>query len=76
LSERPWFVVANKMDLPEAEGNLRDFQKRFPERTIVPISAKEGRGINELKRLLKEWMDQQSELVTGQSQAGAGQINH
>ena len=68
LSERPWLVVANKMDLPQAEENLRDFQKRFPQRTIVPLSAKEGRGINELKRLLKEWMDQHSELVTGRSQ--------
>src|SRR6184192_3260434 len=56
LSERPWFVVANKMDLPQAKENLRDFQKRFPQRTIVPISAKEGRGISELKRLLGEWM--------------------
>jgi GTP-binding protein len=72
LSERRWFVVANKMDLPEAEENLRDFQKRFPRRTIVPISAKEGRGISEFKRLLKEWVDQDSELVTGQSQAGSG----
>jgi GTPase len=70
LSERPWLVVANKMDLPQAEENLRDFQKRFPQRSIVPISAKEGRGINELKRLLKEWMDQHSEVVTGQSPAG------
>src|SRR5438874_7629608 len=64
LSERPWFVVANKMDLPQAKENLRDFQKRFPQRTIVPISAKEGRGISELKRLLGEWMHQHSELVT------------
>src|SRR5207253_274253 len=71
LSERPWSVVANKMDLPQAEENLRDFQKRFPQRTIVPISAKEGRGINELKRLLNEWMDQRSELLTSHPQAGA-----
>jgi GTPase len=70
LSDRPWFVVANKMDLPQAEENLRDFQKRFPQRTIVPISAKEGRGINELKRLLNEWMDQRSELLTSHPQAG------
>ena len=70
LSERPWFIIANKMELPEAEENLRDFKKRFPQRTIVVISAKEGRGINELKRLLKEWMDQHSELVTGQSPSG------
>jgi GTP-binding protein len=56
LSDRPWFVVANKMDLPQAKENLRDFQKRFPQRTVVPISAKEGGGISELKRLLGEWI--------------------
>ena len=76
LSERPWFVVANKMDLPQAQENLRDFQKRFPQRTIVPISAKEGRGISELKRLLGEWMDQHPERVTSQSQAEMDVINH
>jgi GTP-binding protein len=76
LSERPWFVVANKMDLPQAKENLRDFQDRFPQRTVVPISAKEGGGISELKRLLGEWMDQHSELVTSQSQVGADVINH
>ena len=76
LSERPWFVVANKMDLPQAQENLCDFQKRFPQRSIVPISAKEGRGIKELKRLLKDWMNRHSEPVAGQSPAGAGQINH
>ena len=76
LSERPWFVVANKMDLPQARENLRDFQKRFPQRTIVPISAKEGRGISELKRLLGERMDQPSKLVTSESQAGTDVINH
>jgi len=68
LSDRPWFVVANKMDLPQAKENLRAFQKRFPERIVVPISAKEGRGISELKRLLGEWLDQHSELLTSQSQ--------
>ena len=76
LPERPWYVVANKMDLPQAQENLRDFQKRFPQRTIVPISAKEGRGISELKRLLGEWMDQHSERVTSQSQAEMDVINH
>jgi GTPase len=76
LSERPWFVVANKMDLPQAKENLRAFQKRFPQRIVVPISAKEGRGISELKRLLGEWLDQYSELVTSQSQGGRDSINH
>src|SRR5947199_8794769 len=38
LSERPWFVIANKMDLPEAEGYLARFRERFPELTVVPVS--------------------------------------
>jgi GTP-binding protein len=67
LSLRPWFVVANKMDLPQAEKNLRDFEKRFPQCMIMPISAKERRGINDLKRLLGEWIDQEQQAVTGQT---------
>lgn len=69
LSRRPWFVAANKMDLSPAEENLRDFQKRFPQITIIPISAKEGRGIGELERLLKEWMDEDSKVLTNESSA-------
>jgi GTP-binding protein len=29
LSKRPFFVIANKMDLPEAEENLKNFKRRF-----------------------------------------------
>jgi GTP-binding protein len=72
LSLRPWIVVANKMDLPQAKKNLRDFEKRFPQRMIMPISAKERRGINELKRLLGEWIDQEQQAVAGQAGVGAG----
>ena len=72
LSLRPWIVVANKMDLPQAKKNLRDFEKRFPQRMVMPISAKERRGINELKRLLGEWIDQEQQAVAGQAGVGAG----
>src|SRR5437763_5938355 len=72
LSLRPWIVVANKMDLPQAKKNLRDFEKRFPQRMIMPISAKERRGISELKRLLGEWIDQEQQAVAGQAGVGAG----
>src|SRR5437868_6992642 len=41
LSLKPWIVVANKMDLPQAEENLRHCQERFLQRPIIPISAKE-----------------------------------
>src|SRR2546428_2180051 len=36
LSARPWFVIANKMDLPNAEENLKALRKRFPKIDIVP----------------------------------------
>jgi GTPase len=72
LSLKPWIVVANKMDLPQAEENLRDFQERFPQRLIIPISAKERRGITELKRLLGERIDQLGPAMAGQTEVGAG----
>ena len=52
LSSRPWLVVANKMDLTDAETNLRAMQERFPKITIIPISAAKGEGMAELKDTL------------------------
>ena len=53
LSERPWLVVANKMDDPNAAENLRHFKRRFRKVEIVPISAELGEGIEELKQVLE-----------------------
>jgi GTP-binding protein len=61
LSERPWFVIANKMDLPGASENLGAFRAQFPKLTVIPVSAKEGTGIGEVKRLLEEWIVPASE---------------
>jgi hypothetical protein len=41
MAERFWRVVANKMDLPEAANNLSAFARRYPDRELIPISAKE-----------------------------------
>src|ERR1700704_3029662 len=57
LSERPWFVVANKMDLPNAAENLQSLHKRFPKIDIIPVSAAKGEGIEELKAKLGQWME-------------------
>jgi GTP-binding protein len=57
LSERPWFVVANKMDLSGAEENLEALRKKFPKIDIVAISAAKGEGIDELKQKLGEWLE-------------------
>ncbi|MCX7848538.1 MAG: GTPase ObgE, partial [bacterium] len=48
LAKRPQLVVANKMDLPEAAEHLNEFVTRFPGVHVVPISAREGTGLNEL----------------------------
>src|SRR6201984_1248776 len=53
LAERPWILVANKMDLPGAEENLRLLQNRFADRAIVPMSAERGEGVDDLKVILE-----------------------
>src|SRR5881396_1254821 len=52
LSSRPWLVVANKMDLPDAERNLRAVHEKFPRIKILPISAATGDGMDALKEAL------------------------
>src|ERR1700758_5014255 len=52
LSSRPWFVVANKMDLPGAKEHLKALQKRFSKLQILPTSAAKGEGIDDLKQAL------------------------
>ncbi|MBT9252883.1 MAG: GTPase ObgE [Brockia lithotrophica] len=52
LARRPYFVVANKMDLPEAEENLARFRARLAESgedvPVYPISAVTRAGLDEL----------------------------
>jgi GTP-binding protein len=57
LSERPWFIVANKMDLPGAEENLKALRKKFPKIDVVAISAAKGEGIAELKQELGKLLE-------------------
>lgn len=66
LSSRPWFVVANKMDLPNAKENLEALQQRFPRISIVPISAAKGEGIDALKETLSGKIRQSTGTSPGQ----------
>jgi GTPase len=52
LSKQPWFIVANKVDLPEAAEHITHLKARFPKIKIIPISASEGTGIPALKKEL------------------------
>src|SRR5437762_2247574 len=54
LSARSWFVIANKMDLPGAEENLKALRKRFPKIDIVAVSAATGQDIDRLKTKLAD----------------------
>ena len=53
LAERPFRVVANKMDMPEAKTNLKDFVRRTRIRP-VQISAAIAEGTDEIKAILYE----------------------
>jgi len=57
LSQRPWFVTANKMDLPDAAENLEVLRKKFPKIDMVAVSAAKGEGIGELKKKLAAWLE-------------------
>ncbi|MEZ5300313.1 MAG: GTPase ObgE [Verrucomicrobiales bacterium] len=54
LAKQPWLIIANKIDLPEAEENLAAIKNRFPKVEVIAISAMEGDGIEALKGRLAE----------------------
>lgn len=49
LTERPQIIIANKMDLPEAEENLKAFKEKLDEDVqIFPISAVTRKGLDQV----------------------------
>ena len=56
LSQRPWFIIANKIDLPGAEENFDALTRRFPGIEVVAISAANSKGLDDLKRRLEHWL--------------------
>jgi GTP-binding protein len=59
LAKRPFLIIANKMDLPAAAENLKIF-KRKVRKKIIPLSAQDGDGIEELKVTLRETIDEEA----------------
>jgi GTPase len=56
LSQRGWIVAANKMDLSGAEENLGALRSRFSDKIIIPMAAAEGRGIEEFRNVLRQFL--------------------
>ena len=62
LLEKPRLVVANKMDEPVAEENLKKFKRRVRKTPLLPIAAAFDQGIGNFKKMIREAVE---ETVTG-----------
>jgi GTP-binding protein len=54
LLEKPRYVVANKMDEPAAEANLKSFKRRIKKTSVLPIAAGFDEGIDKFRKLMRE----------------------
>jgi len=54
LLKRPRLVVANKMDEPAAEANLKSFKRRIPRTPVLPMAAAFDEGIGAFKEKIRQ----------------------
>ncbi len=54
MLDKPRFVVANKMDEPVTEENLKKFKRKVTRTKVLPISAAFDQGITEFKQMIRE----------------------
>jgi len=57
LLDRPRLVVANKMDEPVAEENLKKFKKKIRNVPVLPIAAAFDDGIEKFKKTIREMVE-------------------
>ena len=58
LLEKPRYVVANKMDEPAAEENLKKFKRHIRKTAVLPIAAAFDQGVDKFKKLMHEAVEQ------------------
>jgi GTP-binding protein len=58
LLEKPRMIVANKMDEPVAEANLKKFKRRTPKTPVLPIAAAFDEGVAKFKSLIREAVEE------------------
>src|SRR5213078_2507481 len=58
LIEKPRLVVANKMDEPVAEENLKKFKRRVRKTPVLPIAAAFDEGIEKFKKVIREAVEE------------------
>ena len=57
LALKKEIVIANKMDLDNAQHNLEEFRKKYPDILIVPVSSVTNTGFEELMKMLADTLD-------------------
>ncbi len=57
MLDKPRYVVANKMDEPQAEVNLKIFKRRVRKVAVLPIAAGFDQGIDQFKKLMRDAVD-------------------
>ena len=61
MLDKPRYVVANKMDEPQAEENLKIFKRKIRKTNVLPISAAFDEGIDKFKALIREAVESVSD---------------
>ena len=56
--EKPRYVVANKMDEPAAEENLKKFKRKVKKTPVLPISAAFDQGMDKFKKLIRDAVEE------------------
>ena len=57
LARKPEIVIANKMDLPKADINLKNFKKKYPKLDVVEISALNNKGLDNMMVRIADLID-------------------
>ena len=58
MLDKPRFIVANKMDEPVAEENLKKFKRKVPRTKVLAISAAFDQGIPAFKQMIREAVEE------------------
>lgn len=63
LKNKPYIIIANKMDLENAKDNLAIFKEKYPDEKIFEISALNKEGLNDLIDYLQELVEKCDEVI-------------
>ena len=63
LKNKPYIIIANKMDLENAKDNLARFKEKYPDEKIFEISALNKEGLNDLIDYLQELVEKCDEVI-------------